>query len=205
MCCIAFDGNAIFTSLALLFMESLFGPVHHICAKQNYGKLIIHERHSATACSSISLSYQALHDMAIQTFTSYKYLHLGELKISSSLGTNNSASLPLIEESSLTSTLCTSRARTGAPRQDSAAMVNWISLLFNQWRTKLLWLPLERESSEDSMGISLKAFTAAATWNCKVEESWYLNSGSANTSSFVWPLLDCWDECHKHLLRFNAV
>ena len=173
---------------------------------KSMGKLIIHERHAATpVCSSISLSYQALHDLAIQTFTSYKYLHLGELKISSSLGTNNSASLPLMEESSLTSTLCTSRARTGAPRQDSAAMVNWISLLFNQWRTKLLWLPLERESSEDSMGISLKAFTAAATWNCKVEESWYLNSGSANASSFVWPLLDCWDKCHRHLLRFNAV
>ena len=133
MCYIAFDGNAIFTSLALRFMESLFGLVHHIYAKQKYGKLIIHERHAATpVCSSISLSYQALHDLAIQTFTSYKYLHLGELKISSSLGTNNSASLPLMEESSLTSTLCTSRARTGAPRQDSAAMVNWISLLFNQ-------------------------------------------------------------------------
>ena len=132
MCCVAFDGNAIFTSFALRFMKSLFGPVHHICAKQNYGKLIIHERHAATVCSSISLSYQALHDLAIQTLTSYKYLHLGELKISSSLGTNNSASLPLMEESSLISTLCTSRARTGAPRQDSAAMVNWISLLFNQ-------------------------------------------------------------------------
>lgn len=133
MCCIAFDGNAIFTSLALLYMESLFGLVHHIYAKQNYGKLIIHETCSYTCMLRYFLmSFQALHDLAIQTFTSYKYLHLGELKISSSLGTNNSASLPLMEESSLISTLCTSRARTGAPRQDSAAMVNWISLLFNQ-------------------------------------------------------------------------
>ena len=47
MCCIAFDGNAVFTSLALLYMESLYG--------QNYGKLIIHERHEATpVCSGIS-------------------------------------------------------------------------------------------------------------------------------------------------------
>ena len=55
MCCIAFDGNAIFTSLALLYMETLVGLVHHIYAKQNYEKLILHERHAATpVCSSIS-------------------------------------------------------------------------------------------------------------------------------------------------------
>lgn len=132
----------------------------------------------------------------------FQYLRLGESKTSSSLGTKSSASLPLMEESSLTSTLCTSRASTGAPRQDSAAMVNWISLLFSQCRTKLLWLLFEMESSEDSRGISLKAFTAAAMWNCKEDESWYLSRGSVDGSSFVWDFFGCWDKCHRHLWWF---
>lgn len=139
----------------------------------------------------------------LSTCRNSRDLHSEEFKMSSSLGTSSSASLSMMEESSLTSTLWTSRARTGAPRHDSAAMVNWISLLFNQWRTKLLWLPLVMESSEERMGISLKAFTAAATWNCKDEESWYLIKGLVDVSSFVWPLCNGCVECHKHLLRFR--
>ena len=105
----------------------------------------------------------------------------------------------MTDESSLTSILSTSRARTGAPRVDSAAKVNCISLLFSQWRTKLLWFSLEMESSDDSIGMSLKAFTAAATWNCKVELSWHRSNGSVDVSSLDWPF---W-ECHKHLLPFS--
>ena len=129
----------------------------------------------------------------------FKYYSHFEKWASSSVRTTSSVSLSMKDESSLTSILSTSRARTGAPRVDSAAKVNWISLLFSQWRTKLLWFSLEMESSDDSIGMSLKAFTAAATWNCKVELSWRRSNGSVDVSSRDCPVC----ECHKHLLPFS--
>lgn len=100
----------------------------------------------------------------------------------SSLATSKSysESLLLMDESSLTSTLCTSRARMGAPRHTSAATVNWISLLLSQWRTNELELSVEMENDprEDRRGMSFWGSTTAAMWNFSEDSSWYLTKGS---------------------------